>query len=63
MSKKNPYTIEVNIKDERNGKVLFSFREGNGNLKEGLKVTNEFAFYKLGIDIREFFFGKVRGKL
>lgn len=36
---------------DNNGKRVFHWREGRGNLVIGLKKTNEFVEKKLGIDI------------
>lgn len=48
---KVPFKVEIKIMDN-NGKRVFHWREGRGNLIMGLKTTNEFVEEKLGIDIK-----------
>ena len=48
---KVPFKVEIKIMDN-NGKRVFHWREGRGNLVMGLKKTNEFVEEKLGIDIK-----------
>lgn len=47
---KVPFKVEIKIMDN-NGKRVFHWREGRGNLIIGLKKTNEFVEEKLGIDM------------
>lgn len=44
-----PYSIEVKIEDSK-GRTVFKWHKSQNNLLLGLKRTNEFIYYKLGID-------------
>jgi len=46
-----PYSIEVVIRDEETGKVIFRWRRGRGNLVQGVRKTIEVIEQKVGIPI------------
>jgi hypothetical protein len=47
-----PFRIEVKIKDEK-GRKLYHFKEGQGNLITGMKVTECYVQESLGIPSRK----------
>lgn len=45
------YNIEISIRSRRDKTRIFEFREGQGNLKIGLTITDRVLKEKFGIDL------------